>query len=117
MKHVIYSISDPRTGAMFYIGRTNNLAIRKPGHRCEKTKLGDLIRELEQQGLKPIYNILLECSESEVIQREKEAIRQHRKKYKLMNVHMNGHSDRARFLQIIKKMGISDDQIEAYLKE
>lgn len=34
-KFVVYAVFDPQTGDPIYIGQTNNLQIRKSGHRSD----------------------------------------------------------------------------------
>lgn len=55
----IYALVDPRTQAIRYIGRTNNLKLRLQGHRIQPSrKVGAWIQELQQNGLKPHCRLL-----------------------------------------------------------
>lgn len=59
----IYVLSDPRTGDVRYVGKTNNLKLRLYGHLLEKgrrTRKHFWIRSLHRQGLKPILEAIEE---------------------------------------------------------
>lgn len=63
MKHFIYSLSDPRDGAIRYVGFTRNLARRRREHR----RLGrrhtcfEWAAELRRADLEPVMEVLEEC--------------------------------------------------------
>lgn len=62
----IYCLSDPRTGDVRYIGKTNQPKLRLYGHLTEKgrrTRKYFWIRSLQRIGLKPILEILEEFPE------------------------------------------------------
>lgn len=60
--HYIYALVDPRTGEPHYVGRTSNPK-RRLSHHTDNNGMttwqkGDWIRELKEQGLKPVMKIL-----------------------------------------------------------
>lgn len=72
MNAFIYSLSDPRTNQVRYIGKTNNPSARLSGHISysvtgEKSRW---IAELKAIGLRPIMNILEETTEEQWSVRE-----------------------------------------------
>lgn len=58
----IYSLTDPTTGEIRYIGKTNNLAIRLKWHlghcKTNRTHKNNWLVGLISQGLKPIMDVL-----------------------------------------------------------
>jgi hypothetical protein len=55
----IYSLSDPRTGAIRYVGKSNDLAYRYKTHfRREHSKKGRWVAGLAKQGLRPVMDVL-----------------------------------------------------------
>jgi len=62
----IYTLSDPRTGDVRYIGKANNPKKRFYSHKAEKntrTRKYFWIRSLQRQGLEPIIDVLEEFPE------------------------------------------------------
>lgn len=60
MNVYIYSLTDPRTGEVRYIGKTINLEIRLALHMCEKknTHKNQWIAQLRLLGLKPLIQVV-----------------------------------------------------------
>ena len=64
----IYSLSDPITGEIRYVGKTKNFTIRRYAHRSKQkysTYCTNWITSLLSKGLKPIMEILDEVEEKE----------------------------------------------------
>lgn len=66
MKIYIYSLSDPNTNEIRYIGKTGNIKNRYNSHlsasRHLKTHLGSWIKSLLAKNILPIINIIEECT-------------------------------------------------------
>lgn len=73
MKHFIYTLSDPRTKAIRYVGKTNNLAVRLSLHMCEKrgTHKNNWLHILKSIGVRPIMEVIEECSDENWAERER----------------------------------------------
>ena len=65
----IYTLSDPRTNEVRYVGKTNNPEQRRKAHgvlsREVKSRKKNWIKQLKRIGLKPVFEIIDEVSESE----------------------------------------------------
>jgi hypothetical protein len=65
----IYTLSDPRTNEVRYVGKTNNPVQRRSAHgvltREVKSKKKSWIKKLKSLGLKPVFEIIEEVEESE----------------------------------------------------
>lgn len=72
-KYIIYSISDPLTNEIRYIGSTINFNRRINQHNNDKRNSKKCIwmRSLKDQGLNPVYTILEECTELNWKERER----------------------------------------------
>lgn len=73
MKHFIYTLSDPRTKAIRYVGKTNNLAVRLALHLCEKrgSHKNNWLHLLKSLGLRPVMEVIDECSDDTWQERER----------------------------------------------
>ncbi len=75
MKNFIYALKNPTTNEIVYIGKTKNVERRmKDHHRIEKRircKLDKWKVQMGKLGLKPDMEILLECDEKDVNEKEK----------------------------------------------
>lgn len=73
MKHFIYTLTDPRTKVIRYVGKTNNLAVRLAMHLCEKrgTHKNNWLAQLRDLGLRPIMDVIEECTEETWPERER----------------------------------------------
>ena len=62
----IYTLSDPITETVRYIGKTNNLKIRFQNHLCDKDKTHKVnwIKNLKRKGLLPTIEILEQCDKN-----------------------------------------------------
>lgn len=70
---VIYTIEDPKSGEIRYIGRT----FIKPGYRLDNhcsekdgTKRSNWIQSIIKKGARPVIKVLEECDETNYIERE-----------------------------------------------
>jgi hypothetical protein len=73
-KIFIYGLVDPRTNAIRYVGKTNNLKGRLDGHikdRKSNKEKGDWIDGLLEQGKKPKIKTLEVCNSDNWVDREK----------------------------------------------
>jgi len=66
MQIYIYSLSDPSTGEIRYIGKTNNLKTRFSNHMTakRKTHLYNWIYKLKENNLKPVIEVVEECDDN-----------------------------------------------------
>lgn len=75
MKHFIYTLSDPRTKIVRYVGKTNNPVIRYAMHRCEKrgTHKNNWLHQLRSLGLRPVMDVIeeIDCAADEWEDRER----------------------------------------------
>jgi group I intron endonuclease len=74
MVHYIYSLSHPLTNEVRYIGKTINIKRRYKQHLYDnrvKSHKGSWIQSLKSQGLKPIMEIIEECTDQNWEDREK----------------------------------------------
>lgn len=73
----IYTLTDPRTGLVKYVGKTNDPAYRLRKHLTEKnnTYKCQWVKGLKALGLQPILEIIDECSLSDWEQKERFYIR------------------------------------------
>lgn len=84
MKQYIYSLSDPISGKVVYIGKTKNIKRRYSDH-CRRPKgsyrtiLDKWKKEIIDSGLKPQINIIKECDETNVDFYERFYISEYRK--------------------------------------
>lgn len=64
MKHFIYTLTDPRTRVIRYVGKTNKPAIRFAMHLCERrgTHKNNWLNNLKSLGLRPIMDVIEECT-------------------------------------------------------
>jgi len=74
---VIYTISDPRTGLVRYVGKTIDFKYRCRKHRTEKNKTykAQWVKGLIALGLEPIFEIIDECTEEDWQDKERFYIR------------------------------------------
>lgn len=90
----IYSLVDPRTNKIRYVGKTNHLSIRYSAHiTCFSgfSHRVNWLRQLHTLNLKPIMNIIEECGESNWQEREQYWIRYYRELgYDLVNTTNGG---------------------------
>lgn len=71
-KVFIYSLDDPISGAIRYVGKTTNLKLRSLSHkRLTKDHRGYWIQSLMEQGLYPVISLLEEVYEDEWQEAEK----------------------------------------------
>jgi group I intron endonuclease len=65
-KVYIYTISDPRTKEVVYVGKTKDFSERVRKHRTENngTKKSKWMKGLRIKGLEPVFEIIEECSDS-----------------------------------------------------
>lgn len=77
MSVYIYVIKCPTTNLVRYVGKTNNPKERFRKHLCEKkhTKKCWWIYNLKQEGLKPLFEIIDECSQENWQEKERDYIR------------------------------------------
>ena len=59
-KHFIYTLSDPRTGVIRYVGCSIHPTIRARQHRYTNTPVRAWIDELRAEGLAPLVNVVSE---------------------------------------------------------
>lgn len=73
----IYTLSDPRTGFVRYVGKTKNLKKRQSDHLHPKksSKKEEWIRLLQSGGFSPIFNIIDECTIVDGSEKEKQYIK------------------------------------------
>lgn len=66
MKTFIYTLSHPITNEVRYVGKTTNIKRRYYDHvyRQSKTYKGNWINSLLKEGLKPVMNIIEECTDN-----------------------------------------------------
>lgn len=100
MRHYIYTLSDPRTKVIRYVGKTNNPQVRFSMHMCEKrnTHKNNWIRQLKSLGLKPVMEIIetIDCTADEWADRERFWIAHFRQMgLPLTNLDSGGNSGRA----------------------
>lgn len=77
---IIYSLSDPITGHIKYIGKTCNLKERHAQHCAVSLRKNDKniwLLSLKDKGLKPIISIIEQCGEMEANEREIYQIKSH----------------------------------------
>lgn len=69
----IYTISDPRTGLVVYVGKTNNVKERFRKHLTEnnKTYKSKWVKGMRAIGLIPIFDVIDECDGDEWQDKEK----------------------------------------------
>jgi len=60
--HYIYTIKDPRTDTIFYVGRTKNIDQRIAGHVSANHHVIQIIKS----GFKPVFNIVHKCDIKDV---------------------------------------------------
>src|SRR5688572_2866476 len=76
-KIYIYTISDPITGLVRYVGKTKDPNNRFKKHLTSNklnTKSCRWIKGLKSKGLKPVFDIIDTCSESDWQQKERQYI-------------------------------------------
>lgn len=65
----IYTLADPRSGEVRYVGKTNNLKVRRHNHlnscRDKNTHKRNWINQLRKEGMLPIMEVLDEVLQSE----------------------------------------------------
>ncbi len=79
---VVYSLSDPRTGEVKYIGATANPAARKRSHqrfqsirhRSKNVKLAEWVKLLMDNGLVPVWSVIRETNLRDMYKHEREEI-------------------------------------------
>lgn len=71
-KVTIYSISHPVTKKIFYVGQTLDLSKRIIGHKYDSCSnaLYSFMKELKEQKINPVFNILEECEVKYKFERE-----------------------------------------------
>jgi hypothetical protein len=92
----VYSLCDPRTNSVRYIGVTSQPELRYEHHVQDTGKSTTLnrkwLRELKEIGIKPIMTIIEECSRSEKCSRERFWIAYYLEQNAELNNHINtGH--------------------------
>lgn len=92
----IYTLIDPTTNEIRYVGKANNPDKRLSAHVYNSSYKSNphkfnWIRKLRRQGLKPIMHVIEICAESEWKQREQYWIARYRKSnHKLLNISIGG---------------------------
>lgn len=73
----IYTISCPVSGLVRYVGKTNNTKERFRKHLSEnnQTKKSRWIKGLKNKGLKPVFEIIDECTECDWQEKERQYIK------------------------------------------
>jgi len=73
MIHYIYTLTDPRTKVIRYVGKTNNPAVRLAMHLCEKrgSHKNNWLHQLRSLGLRPIMDVIEECTDETWAERER----------------------------------------------
>jgi len=73
MIHFIYTLTDPRTKVIRYVGKTNNPSVRLALHLSEKrgTHKNNWIHQLSSLGLRPIMDVIEECADDNWAERER----------------------------------------------
>lgn len=89
----IYSLSNPTTGEIRYVGKANDVNKRLKSHiydsKTRNTPLYNWIRKLISNGLMPVINIICECDNWQ--ERERQIIKEYRGKgFRLLNVAEGG---------------------------
>jgi hypothetical protein len=86
----IYGLKDPETNEIRYVGKTTNINTRLKAHitrsRYNKYHSARWIQSLIKKGLKPVIELIEECTESNWIEREKYWIAHYRELFDLTNV-------------------------------
>jgi hypothetical protein len=100
----IYSLKDPRDGAVKYVGQTRHLGARLAGHlssafgnpRKGRSQKDEWLRELESLGTPATVEILEQCDDDDKAgDAEKKWIQFHRGNGQLLNLH-SGSAVRSR---------------------
>lgn len=92
----IYTLIDPTTNEIRYVGKANNPERRLSSHIYQHSDASNphkhnWIKKLRRQGLRPIMQIVEICADSEWKQREKYWIAKYRKSnHKLLNISAGG---------------------------
>jgi hypothetical protein len=86
----IYSLKDPETNEIRYIGKTTNINTRLKAHitrsRHNKYHSARWVQSVLKRGLRPIIELVEECTEENWIEREKHWIAYYRERFDLTNV-------------------------------
>lgn len=92
MKFVIYTLSDPRTNIVKYVGCTSNLKKRMWGHRASKYKnnVSIWVKELSYCGVRPYVDVIDIIDQKDVVEKEKFYIWQFSQKFELLNMNAGG---------------------------
>lgn len=67
----IYTITDPRNNLVFYVGRTKDPRQRFYAHlNTHQAKVSVPIKEIIEDGKKPLFNLIEECNNRNMDERE-----------------------------------------------
>lgn len=114
MKIFIYSLSDPITNEVRYIGKTGDLKTRYKAHlsasRKIHTRIGHWIKSLLNQNLQPALSVIEECNKIDWQKREKFWIAYYRKKGINLINHTKGGNEPPQVKRPIKKYSKSKNK-------
>jgi len=86
----IYSLKDPETNEIRYVGKTTNITTRLKAHitrsRHNKYHSARWVQSVIKRGFRPIIELVEECTEENWIEREKYWIAYYRERFDLTNV-------------------------------
>lgn len=86
----IYSLKDPETNEIRYIGKTTNIKTRLKAHitrsKHNTYHSARWVQSVIKRGLKPIIELVEECTEDNWVEREKHWIAYYRERFDLTNV-------------------------------
>jgi hypothetical protein len=89
-KIYIYSLKDPETNEIRYIGKTTNINTRLKAHitrsRYNKYHSARWVQSIIKKGLRPIIELVEECNDENWIEREKYWISYYRECFDLTNI-------------------------------
>lgn len=111
--HYLYTILDPRTKLIFYVGRTINPRTRFNCHMTGTGKPSMIIRQIISVGLKPEFGIIDQGSALEISNKESETIKKLSEEgHKLVN---HFHNEKHR--QLNYDITIGDNVIDYSIKD
>jgi hypothetical protein len=86
----IYSLKDPETNEIRYVGKTTNINTRLKAHitrsRHNKYHSARWVQSVIKRGLRPIIELVEECTEENWVEREKYWIGYYRERFDLTNI-------------------------------
>lgn len=86
----IYSLKDPETNEIRYVGKTTNINTRLKAHitrsRHNKYHSARWVQSVIKRGLRPIIELVEECTEENWVEREKFWIAYYRERFDLTNL-------------------------------